>query len=470
MMTTLYTQENEPLVDSPEITPEAVRRELKQILASRHFRSSKRSQQFLKYVVEQKLLGNEASIKERLIGIKVFGRSNNYMTGDDPVVRVQAGDVRHRLERYLADSQEEEGVRIEISTGTYVPAFRVRKVAVGSNVLSQEPASEKEVDQEALSQVLSLEDENLNTPPVSLMRPSPSFGGSSTSSDTHVAGKPRLREKRILLFLLALVVGGILGYVIRAPQRTPDAVTKFWGPILSSQKSVVINLGKPFVYTPSGRLFDEYEKSHPRTFETGVDRHNQSLPLNGDTSVKWSDMTPVSNSGPAVGGVRASLTLTSFLGKFGKTFTVRFGDEGSFLELRDAPSIIVGAMNNRWTTDMDSNFHFRIRDNNSYQYIEESGTNRTWRAEYSTDREAKDYGLITRQPLGVTGQFLLKIAGLQDGGTEAASELVTNPEMLQGIIHSLPPNWQSKNLQVLVETDVIDRKAGPPKVLAVYAW
>ncbi len=471
MMTTLYTQENEPLVDSPEITPDAVRRELKQILASRHFRSSKRSQQFLKYVVEQKLLGNEASIKERLIGIKVFGRSNNYMTGDDPVVRVQAGDVRHRLERYLADSQEEDGVRIEISTGTYVPVFRVRQGATSSYVLSQYPTPEKGVDQEELSGELSSEDENPNIPPpISLPQPLPSFGGSSTSSDTHIAGKPRRYEKRIFLFLLALVIGGILGYAIRAPQRIPDSVTKFWGPILSSQKSVVINLGKPFVYTPSGRLFDEYAKSHPSTFETGVDRHNQPLPLNGGTSVKWSDLTPVSNSGPAVGGVRASLTLTSFLGKFGKTFTVRFGDEGSFLELRDAPSIIVGAMNNRWTTDMDSNFHFRIRDNNSYQYIEESGTNRTWRAEYSTEREAKDYGLITRQPLGATGQFLLKIAGLQDGGTEAASELVTNPEMLQGVIRSLPPNWQAKNLQILVETDVIGRKAGPPKVLAVYVW
>jgi hypothetical protein len=288
-----------------------------------------------------------------------------------------------------------------------------------------------------------------------------------------MAEKPKLYEKKVFLLvvaLLALFAGALLGYLVLARQRPPSAVKKFWGPILSSRKPVVINLGKPFVYAPSGRLFEEYRKSHPEAFEKGIERHNQFLPLSGDTSLKWNDMIVITNSGPAVGGVRAGLTLTSFLGQYGKSFTVRFGEEGSFLELRDAPSIIVGAQNNGWTTEMDKGFPFRICDNNSYQYVEEAGTGRRWRAEYTAEREAKDYALITRQSKGSTGDFLLKIAGLQDAGTDAAAELVTNPEMLRGVIRSLPPNWQYKNLQILVETDVIGRKAGPPQVLAVHTW
>jgi hypothetical protein len=265
------------------------------------------------------------------------------------------------------------------------------------------------------------------------------------------------------------LIGGVLGYTVRAAQHETRAVTEFWGPVLTSQKSIIISLGKPFVYTPSGRVFDEYEKSHPGAFEKGIDRHNNPLPLDGATPLKWGDMSPVSNSGPAEGGVRAGLILSAFLGRLGKIFSVRFGDEGSFLELRDSPSIIVGAMNNRWTTDIDSDFHFGIRDNNSYQYIQEAGTNRTWRTEYS-DRGAKDYGLITREPVGATGQFLLKIAGLQDGGTEAACELVTNPEMLQSVIQTLPPHWETKNLQIVVAAEMIGRKAGPPQVIAVQVW
>jgi hypothetical protein len=461
-MMTLDAQEQEPLADSPEVTPEAARRELKQILTSRHFCTSKRSQQFLEYVVQQKLLGNEANIKERLIGIDVFGRNNNYATGDDPVVRVQAGEVRRRLERYLADPRVGGRVRIELPLGTYVPVFLIRKAQSSQEFPPQDPASEVESTVEALPHGL---ESDSATPILS----HPSFG-QLPSSSALIAGESKPYIKGVSLLLLALIIGGVLGYVLRAPQRTPDSIAKFWGPILSSDKSVIINLGKPFVYVPSAQLFDEYDRTHPGSFGKGIDRHNQLLPLDADTTMKWADMTPVANSGPAVGGVRASLILGAFLGRFRKNFAVRFGDEGSFLELRDAPSIIIGAMNNRWTTDIDSSFHFRIRDNNSYQYIEEAGTNRTWRAEYSTDHETKDYGLITRQPVGATGQFILKIAGLQDAGTEAASELVSEPEMLQSVVRSLPPNWQSKNLQIVVETDVIGRNAGPPKVLAVYAW
>ena len=266
-----------------------------------------------------------------------------------------------------------------------------------------------------------------------------------------------------------LLIGGAIGYLIRTPQHPTEAVTEFWGPIMSNPKPVIVSLGKPFVYAPSAHLFDEYASNHSGAFTKGVDRHNKFLPLDGKTPIQWADMISVSNSGPAVGGVRAGLTLTSFLGKISKPFTVRFGDEGSFLALRDSPSIIVGAMNNRWTADLDSDFHFGIRDNNSYQYIEEKGTSHSWRTEY-TERGAKDYGLITRAPKGTTGEFLIKIAGLQDGGTEAASELITNPEMMENIVRHLPPHWETKNLQIIISTDVIGWKAGPPQVVAIHVW
>ena len=127
-MVTLNEQENES-VESLSITPETVRAELRRIITSRHFRTSKRSQQFLQYVVEQKLLGNESLIKERLIGIDVFGRDCNYATGDDPVVRVQAGEVRRRLELYRAEFQGDEGVWMELPIGTYVPIFHTRQAS-----------------------------------------------------------------------------------------------------------------------------------------------------------------------------------------------------------------------------------------------------------------------------------------------------------------------------------------------------
>ena len=82
---------------------EAVLQELQRILASRYFRSAGRSRQFLQYVVQQKLEGHLELLKERTIGTEVFQRSPDYATGDDPVVRVQAGEVRRRLEQYYQE-------------------------------------------------------------------------------------------------------------------------------------------------------------------------------------------------------------------------------------------------------------------------------------------------------------------------------------------------------------------------------
>ena len=79
------------------VSDEAVREELNRVLSCHEFRSSKRSQDFLRYVVEHTLEGHADMLKERTIGIEVFGRSTSYEPSDDATVRVKAGDVRKRL-------------------------------------------------------------------------------------------------------------------------------------------------------------------------------------------------------------------------------------------------------------------------------------------------------------------------------------------------------------------------------------
>jgi hypothetical protein len=468
-MITLHEQENEP-VESPGITPEAVRAELRRIITSRHFRSSKRSQQFLQYVVEQKLLGNESIIKERLIGIEVFGRKPNYATGDDPVVRVQAGDVRRRLGAHQAEFWDDEIV-IDLPTGSYVPIFRRRtSESIVQDVASSStfnPSLEQAPAIEGYATLLSAPSPSPAMPPGQLN----DVLSRILNVELPIAQKTRTRSRFLLLFalsmLIALTYAG--GYWLNRMNPATKAFTKFWGPIMNSPKPTVISLGKPFVYEPGAGLFNEYRKEHPSSFTSPVDRHNKYLPLAGDTPLSWSDLRPVFNSGPAIGGVRSAMLLSAILGRLGKPFVVRFGDESSYLELRDSPAIIVGGLNNRWTSEIDQDLHFGIHDNNTYQYIAEAGTNHVWKEE-STSRGVTDYGIITRELVGPTGQFLVKIAGMSDNGTEAASELVTNTDELSTVIQTLPKHWESKNLQLLVRTDIIGGKAGPPKLIATYVW
>src|ERR1035441_6050076 len=111
--------------DPAQGIPEAlVRTALDHVLQSQGFRSSRRSQEFLRYVVERTLEGQADALKERTIGIDVFGRSTSYDPSDDATVRVKAGEVRKRLGLYYSDQGAQSPLRIELPSGTYVPEFR----------------------------------------------------------------------------------------------------------------------------------------------------------------------------------------------------------------------------------------------------------------------------------------------------------------------------------------------------------
>jgi hypothetical protein len=103
--------------------PAAVRVALHRVLQSSGFRSSRRSQDFLRYVVERTLEGQAETLKERVIGIDVFGRPSEYEPSDDATVRVKAGEVRKRLGLYYANEGQAEEIRIELPHGTYIPEF-----------------------------------------------------------------------------------------------------------------------------------------------------------------------------------------------------------------------------------------------------------------------------------------------------------------------------------------------------------
>lgn len=61
---------------------------------------------------------------ERQIGVAVFGRKPEYSPADDSIVRVQAHQLRLRIEEYFHTEGRLESTVIEIPRGSYVPIFR----------------------------------------------------------------------------------------------------------------------------------------------------------------------------------------------------------------------------------------------------------------------------------------------------------------------------------------------------------
>src|ERR1700733_7349294 len=113
-------------VEPPGIVsePAAIREQLQRLLAHPLFANSRRYPALLAYTVEETLKGNAIELKERSIGMEVFGRTPTYDANADPVVRITAGEVRKRLSLYYYDSAHTGEVVIELPLGSYVPVFR----------------------------------------------------------------------------------------------------------------------------------------------------------------------------------------------------------------------------------------------------------------------------------------------------------------------------------------------------------
>ena len=99
----------------------SLQQHLKEIIEGAAFKGSHRSGQFLTYIVEQSISGHLDALKERIIGVNLFGRSPSYDTGEDAIVRVTASDVRKRLLQHYGKYGSTSEWRISLPSGSYIP-------------------------------------------------------------------------------------------------------------------------------------------------------------------------------------------------------------------------------------------------------------------------------------------------------------------------------------------------------------
>jgi TolB-like protein len=116
------------LVFMETCSSEAVRTQLEKVLASEGFARNDRIRNFLRFVVEQELLGSGDQLKESVIGVEVFGRRPDYDVRQDSIVRTEAGKLRTRLAKYYAGDGAAGQVVIDLPKGGYRPVFRHAEV------------------------------------------------------------------------------------------------------------------------------------------------------------------------------------------------------------------------------------------------------------------------------------------------------------------------------------------------------
>lgn len=428
-----------PLQETAPPTAALILAELRRIMESPYFRGSSRGKQVLSYIVNYYLEQHPEPLKERIIGAAIFNRPINYDTGDDSVVRAQAREVRHRLEKYYASQPEGAELQINLPIGSYTPQIKWLTEKNGS--LSPLPSSAIVVASQP-----DANKEQLAPPP--------------KATFWHAHGHLSLA---LLLLLLAIVSG--LALFAHMHQTVLEA---FWEPALNGHKQPLICLPKPALYRPSYELYKRTEQ-RPGEFTLENYRMTHRPHLQPDSPLTWGEMTEYEDFGVGKGDVKAAATFTAFLAQHGKGSSMRIGNEYTFQDLRDSPAVVIGAFSNEWTMKLTANMHFFFIDDEHGLWIKERAPNgRKWQATHGNI--GADYGLVTRLLDSSTGQFNVFVAGIEGSGSAAASELIVNPTYLQNALRNAPSNWAKMNVQILVKTEVHDNVAGPPEVLATYFW
>lgn len=433
----------QPWVPVSTADKEAVQSQLELLLIHPLFFQSKRYPALLRFVVEQRLDGNSDQVKERSIGIEVFGRPPGYDANADPVVRVTAGEIRKRLAQYYYDPAHAEELRIELPVGSYVPVFQ--------RVVQTEPSP---TAVSALPPASSLETWDQQSAPVQPDPISPRY-----TVPAHPTGHPFLT---VLMVAITLVLGLVTGYWFRQyrqshappPVLPTQMVDDFWRPLTAAPGMVTICLGEPA--RDSSQDTDPAQViQHPKLTEPLYFRLRQS------GLFALADVTTLSRIVPV-------------LERQHKPFRVSAASEASFAQLREGPAVFIGAFDNLWTMRLtrDLRFGFDSVDGNALIVDRKSKTKTSWTFAWTIPYEklAADYAIVARYRDALTGQPVVMASGISEEGTEAAGELISNPADLETLLRNAPPDWRSKNIEAVIETQVIDGHAGPPQLRAVEIW
>ena len=195
-----------------------VREQLSRLLSNPFFSHSKRFPTFLRFVVEQTLAGEADNIKERTLGIEIFGRDADYDTASDPIVRVTAAEIRKRVAQYYQDPAHVNELRIALPSGSYIPQFHWPKGA-NDPVLSELAVAAAE-----------------DVAPAEILHP------------LHPSASPPTLPTRPLAYLHCRR-GAVGGAVLLWQTTHRSALDFFWGPVLATKDPVLLCIADQLQYS-----------------------------------------------------------------------------------------------------------------------------------------------------------------------------------------------------------------------------
>ena len=401
--------------EQPPAVPAETLEHLESVLHSPSFASSRRSQEFLRFVVREVLEGRGDAIKERTIAVEVFGKSLHFDSGSDSLVRVKAREVRKRLAEYY-DSSPDAPLKIELPVGSYIPSIRAIKV--------QPVTVSPEVD--PLPTLLELSQPPANAP----------------------EGVQASRSKPIILLtaVLSIALIGVVWAISRKPHTGNEALN-VWSPLLDNPNTVLISAGRPLTSPeeeadpPGLTIKDHFRRPGFRVSLTTAD---------------------------------AIANIAGFLQQQKKPFRIHDAASNALSDLHGRPVVLVNGGDNRWALLLLKPTRFNFVSQGDFSYIQDSKnpSRRDWNVDFSQafHKQTTDYAIVGRFNSPTTGGPIIVVAGVSSNGTEAAGEFIVSPERLSELLRSAPPGWKNGNFEAVLKVEVVDGSTGASSIVASEFW
>ncbi len=385
---------------------DAVRQQLRRLLESPLFRISRRYPALLRHIVEETLQGRTGRLKERYLGVEVFGRDRSYDTSAEPVVRMTATQIRRRLAEYYGEPGRETEIRIELPVGSYIPVFH-------------KPASR------------------------------PPGEAASAPSPQPAAGPSKPRGRRNLVYIAAAIVVlasvGVGVGLRRWAGASP--LDDFWAPVLNSSDRVLVCVGgglPPASQSDLGQLptVREVIRQHRIAWADALTFSSLSgfLQARGKTTV--------SRRAGETSFAQMREAPSVLIGGYNNEWILRFTDPLRFRYVQ-APN--------------SSFFYIQDRQNpeNRLWGVDVSAPHADF---------VEDYGIVMRYFEPTTQQYVVVASGIAYYATMAAAEFLTGPSPMEALATHAPQDWRRRNLEAVFSTRIINGETGSPRILATHYW
>lgn len=381
---------------------------IERVAASEPFGRSVRLRDFLLYVGKQSLRDGTAEIHEQEIGERVFGRPDSYDRSSDNIVRVNATELRKRIDAWFSTSGAQEPWVFEIPRGSYKPVFHRRIAELAPH---SAPAQNS----------FPIERTTVPVPTTAVQR------------------RPVLA--RIALPIACVVLAGACGWLIWQnrtmhgqihPWEAEPAVAAFWGNFLHSNRQTDI------VLPDSSVSVSEEFTGHPVTLSEYLDQTYISGVHSSDmSSDRKADLDRIfSHNLVTFGDLRAAQQIIGLdpLSSSLQLTAARFYSADSIK--RDNVILIGGRKANPWVFLFENQMNFSLDQDNQTltMYVVNhhplTGEQAIYR-ESSSQQGSIGYSVIAYLPSPSRSGDAVIFAGTGSNATDAAAEFLTSEKQME---------------------------------------